>query len=901
MTSRFLRKSTRRQIRDFDNFQNVYPNLRRSSDQTNLTFNNQSPFDDTRTIRFGIDEVSFPSMAPLGYEKLPSSSIFLSNLTKIRPTAQEYKPNLPGNKQSLPFNETRLDIKGTQEYISTSSVYRTGFKSPIRNKIAITIDISSNETKTLFKLSSADTIKDPQGPFYGSGSTGFVYYNFKEKRWEDIGLTAQYRGHLGDASSLILTGSGYNIYPSITGTDYYMSQFRTTSQIIGAGGALYNWPPGTTASLDEVNTFATQWRYAFVGSPTSFFGAPYEARYHATSSQYISLKDYIDQPFVLEEIEYTIPISATRTHGAQPGPFNPARGSLRDIENMMFFMYRQKGDTQSLSKRNLFSYSAVSFYNAECGASFIDDRLLKLHNPALYYDYGLDQYTPFASSEIKKTVNFKTRPKNTVSQKYRLGVLDQNFPLISGSSTVPGSIFSMTWTGADAEPFSVSERPLRIANLFGSIIGIRDYSPTAGNQLNLQIDKKLEPDPRNFYKTAVFNNTFIAGPATSFPAFNSPGETPYILFPEDNIILGIESIVPYASGSRTRFFNTGSVEQSYLEVTGSLHRILSGSAKITLYGSLIQNNQEKIFNSLNQNLVSPAIHELVFDPAEDSDQFLISERYLYTGSYIDNFMSSGTILKGTRFVSASLTAENTPVGGLGSFERFVSLNNPDEIYYDCLAVDGRTLDSEDSAFSYVPVSDKFTPVLGAGGNNLFQTDGNLRPNFPYRSGKIRIINTPTLSISSTNYTGKNFKTAFFYTGKNQYSNFPYDIRPFFSSSSPGSNYVAYGMLNVENQQPKNVFRPDRYGQMRDMLEQPFDGITYKLTGKVGPTTQPVQILFVSASSEVVVDPALTNSNNLSEHATSSLPYFDGLNLSRSTPFPTSSLGPFVPTSIVFQT
>ena len=314
----------------------------------------------------------------------------------------------------------------------------------------------------------------------------------------------------------------------------------------------------------------------------------------------------------------------------------------------------------------------------------------------------------------------------------------------------------------------------------------------------------------------------------------------------------------------------------------------------------MQNNQEKLFNSLNQNLVSPAIHELVFDPTEDSDQFLIGERYTYTGSYLDNFMT-GSIFSRTRYVSSSLTAENSSVGARGSFERFVGLSSPEEVYYDCLMVDSRTTSDEDEAFNFTPTTDTFTPITGSSGNNLFQTDGNLRPNFPYRPGKARILGTPTLNISSDKYTGKDFKTAFFYTGKNQYSNFPYEIRSFASSSLPGSNYVSYGMLNVENQQPKSVFRPDKYGQFRDMLEQPFDATTFRIVGIVGPTEPPVVVKFVSASSEEVIPPQFTNSNNLSVYYTSSLPYFDGENRSRPSTFITSSNGQFVPTTIIFQT
>ena len=185
-----------------------------------------------------------------------------------------------------------------------------------------------------------------------------------------------------------------------------------------------------------------------------------------------------------------------------------------------------------------------------------------------------------------------------------------------------------------------------------------------------------------------------------------------------------------------------------------------------------------------------------------------------------------------------------------------------------------------------------------------------RPLYPYRRGGKRKLEPSKYSNAfypNVIFTGKESKQMFFYTGYNPGSllispidGLPYYTRPGLDVSVR-SNSVVYGMLNILDQQPRFVFRPDRYGQYRDMLEKPIDSIVYSLLGKRGPTTPPVVVQFVSASSENPVNPILTNSNNLSVYSTSSLPYFDGENRSRSVPFPSSSLGPFTPTTIVFQT
>lgn len=939
MASRFLRKSTRRQIRDFDNFQNVYPNLRRSSDQTNLTFDNQSPFDDTRTLKYSSASVTFPAMVPPGYNTHPSSSISLSNLTKIRVSAQEYLPDLPGSKVSPPFDETRLNIPGTEDYIATSSDYRIGFKSATRNKIAIPIDISTNESKTLFKLSKYDTARDPEGPLYGKESTGFVYYNFQEKRWEDIGLTDQYRGHMGSTttwapSNIFIQDSG------ISGSDYYMQQF------IPSTNQLYKYPGSYLQSENLYLNFGL----SKIGSPTWFFDAPNADRYHATSSQLFSLSSFIDQPFILEEIEVSmLPISATRINGPLTGSGSTSGGRLpyaaadsgRDIDCINFFIYRQnstkpKNDNPKESTRKLLTYATFAFYNKDLGlyTDQLSDNLIKeIVKPQQSFDYGLDNTVPNTTSTVERRVSFKIKPKNTVSQIQNLlqqqsvYTLSQSLPGVEKS--LPTLMYNVSWLGSDGYPYLSDENPMFFTSRSGSPTQAFDRAIARNlkfqpafyvNSRILNTTKDLRPDTRFIYKTAVYPlNDFF-----SVYDFFEPGDSPYILFPDDKLIFGIESLVPVVTPGQAPVFDNAVADSSYLSVTSSLHKIISGSVKITLYGSLIQNNQEKLFNHLNQNLTSPAIHELVYDPTEDSDQFLIGERKAYSGSYLDHFFSTGSVLNSARFVSASLTSQADLVGGRGSFERFVNLRNPNEIYYDCLMTDTETfveLDNEESSqsFSYNSSTDSLSDV-NVGGSTPYTTmeiSGNRRPIYPYKKGGKRRLDVPKYfnkSYPTKIYSGKEAKQMFFYTGYNPNSlllhgvdNKPYYIRPFFifspsfESAGVSANSVAYGMLNILDQQPRYIFRPDRYGQYRDMLEQPLDSIVYSLTGKRGPTISPVTIQFVSASSEIVVDPARTNSNNLNAYATSSLPYFDGENRSRASAFPTSSLDPFTPTTIVFQT
>jgi hypothetical protein len=69
-----------------------------------------------------------------------------------------------------------------------------------------------------------------------------------------------------------------------------------------------------------------------------------------------------------------------------------------------------------------------------------------------------------------------------------------------------------------------------------------------------------------------------------------------------------------------------------------------------------------------------------------------------------------------------------------------------------------------------------------------------------------------------------------------------------------------------------VFRRDRYGQLRDMMEQrPFT--RYHLAGKLLESA--VVSRFFDVDGNVMI-PSDTFTQNLSPYSTSSLPYFDGV-------------------------
>lgn len=86
----------------------------------------------------------------------------------------------------------------------------------------------------------------------------------------------------------------------------------------------------------------------------------------------------------------------------------------------------------------------------------------------------------------------------------------------------------------------------------------------------------------------------------------------------------------------------------------------------------------------------------------------------------------------------------------------------------------------------------------------------------------------------------------------------------------------YGLMSGTPLYNQAYFSTRHFGHVRDMLEQRLDTITYNEGSEDVRAFQGVSAVTVTfLSSSLTLDPTLTDSSNLSQFATSSLPYFDG--------------------------
>jgi hypothetical protein len=667
MSTKILNTSPLAQIVEDDNRAGAYPQILRTGDSDRLG-NSQVLFDDSKINVYTRQTVLMPYNIPA---KDAVSSLFMTgtlSLTKTPSPASQFLTKFE-NTALTPFNEsshvasffTEAQREGTP-----SSVY-PGFDSPITTKIAIEIDITPSADKKLFKMIASRAV-DTAGTFYNQSGTGFAYFNFKTRKWEDIGLTDPVYGKDTGYDFMLRKATG----DAITGkNNEYMCQFMPSPSVALSG---------QLAKSEKLSLIG----YDKIGTPTAFFGAPNSSRYHATSSQALKLSDYIQHPFVLEKVYLDIPTSGIRVQ--DPGTPYPA-GFFRDIVNYVFFMYKQnrvgsqvKDSVQDVSSsiRSIVTNGSFCYYNSASISAGVGPQ----HEFGQAFDHMMNSST-YGKSDLSGRVSMFMTPKIYNEQLTGLSpipITSQAPPVSSGESVRvqhfwTGGTKGYTTSGSLSIVGTVSNRTI------ASYTGVNSKNRP---QISLS-DQKLVIDPRPLKSsvwessTAVRINDYYTasgGPPIQFFQTTSEienyRETPYILFPNDEIVFGIDAGQTSLS-SYTTVLPISSQDQSALGITGSYLQIPAQPAKVILYGSLILNNQE-LLSSLNQNLTSNAIHEDLHEVIVD--QFETAERILYSGSYLDSYYTGSIgVGAGRVYVGRASTPTTYPKY---AFNRFTTLSSISE-------------------------------------------------------------------------------------------------------------------------------------------------------------------------------------------------------------------------------
>lgn len=913
MKSRFLNISPRAYIRQKDSV-NVLPRIVRTGYQ-NEKGESSSVYNERDLIIFSDNSrVIAPYMVPsrsaasLGFL---TGTLLLTASIKDRSSYLEkavaYDSIFPYKEGGNPaaFNDTEDDGFPESEYPS--------FSSPDSDKSAITIDISSQNDAIVTKLSKARSLLDTGGEFYNEEYSGFLYYNKELREWKDVGLEDPATGdktgydpvlsidHVLAPGVFLINGKDDKLMCQFSSSPY---SFLTEDPFI----------PDTIPKLESRG-------YHKIGDPTAFFGAPYSPRYHAKKDFSISLSDYISSPFVIDRISVKLPVRALRTQSPPilPGAVEKDNGSARDIENYVFFVYAQNRSNAipdsvndvSSSIRHLIGKQSFCFYNSQTFETM--SPFLPRHSFGFSHNFNM-LTTVASSSKTVETRFFDTELNLTFRPRtydYFFGTTSK-IPVetTGGPTTVSGSVFIQHfWRGGQISSGSYSEI-IKAQNTAARFNQRRRNRP---NINNLEIQTSVSP--RSIIRSCWegSKNLFVTGSGlglgndevtTCNVDSNSSIETPVILFPNDELVFGIESGVN--ANLRSALDKSG-IDSSFLDVTGSRLVIRAGDAQITLYGSMIREGKE-VLPSLNQFLGSDAIHEDIHETGP-FDEFDILDKNLLSASYVDGVFTGGSLLSGTRRRTSLASVVTPGIYSLtASLQRNVKFRDEQAFYYDTFIPSSEIIvtglqNSELGLNNEKENAIKLTADATNGYvvNNSRNSDTMLvRPFvFEKESGQARqrqaVVNIMSAGSYAQKYTGDESRFALYYNGRNP----SIDLTAYLDKNYTGAASLRYGLMNVRLTNPSSVFRRDKFGQLRDMLEQSRNSkIVTAEAGKDVVGVAAVTALFVSQSSNTQISPSFTQCSNLSFECTSSVPFVDDGQVHNRGPLPESIIK-FGPNNLIF--
>ena len=468
-----------------------------------------------------------------------SGSIDAPANTKPFLSLQNMTPSIDQGLSLTPFDESRISLEDTPFYLTgTSPSILPGFSSRLADKIQIKIPLPNSKDKRMTRFNSRGLNGDnlPSAGLsasYGTQGTGFAYYNFDIQEWQDIGV--------------IDPATKADLKPTFFYTENFDSgqwePFNDSPRWQDRGGGyLKRYQFGMSNHLGHrAGTYEdlVNLGYKHIGSPTISGYAPGHPSYHATSSQALSLSDYISHPFILEKAVLEIPVTVRRMNGSRhPRDVNVAFNTggknamkqrmdcaVRDIDNYTFFMYRQSrngtGPVDSAtdvsgSSRFLVMSASAAFWNGlsfnNTVASSIREKGLP-HTPNFSYDFNL----PVSASKYFKSPDTRNAAADGPSMiaEYTGTLRLEMVPAVGSGKKGGGSRFFMR--GCNENPESDGPHPAAAA--FYNNINVQDFWPggtTFGGWIS---HKPLPPGNSTVYDSPKYRSKTFVPLSTSSAQF----------------------------------------------------------------------------------------------------------------------------------------------------------------------------------------------------------------------------------------------------------------------------------------------------------------------------------------------------------------------------------------------
>lgn len=898
-----------------DNETGSYPTTSRVGDIRSGRY--QSVFDDRKTIAFSAGvTVSYPTTLKAGstYIANASSSLTASG-NVVKGVADDGIVRDLHGQDLTPFNESYLFEQSKFDDFHTTgsdiSDVGFGFTGPLRSKTVIDIDLTPISSMSLQYKTKWTTLAGSTGsyPMYTMG-----YYNFSNKVWDPIGT--------GEALDFTETGALVDIGPP---------RLHDVDEAVAATQARYNldramigFSPVETSidfSVDDEKEFAY---------PIDTFLFPFDARYHATSSQLFHLSGVLDTPFLLEKLEYEFSASLdTSDWSASPSM-------------MTFFVLNQRSPAAFYIERNIIpvaSYNGRTDVTTKITSSVPETRRLTTSSwgtsdaPLVYVDTTRDlvTYARVMSSDTAGFSSVYARELNLVP-----GGGSQNFSGTLVMSATAQVASQNTYRGAQElcdHPVPNTDADLSYYYVGSQGSGRVQSDQPTGRDLVTSLYKST---PVPIVESSGFYSTTSLITVPHVQQRNNP----YVLLPTDKLVFGWQAPIP-----------------SLYTTYGPIFKMLPGPSKLRLYGSLIREHKEA-HDTLNPPLTTPSLHEDVH-ASMVLDQFDTEPRMFFEGSYLGEYLTgsvsatsalsrkviastvSSSMLpqipaSTTLFITADITDLELRKLTIGGFSRNIRLSTSNERMYDTIlpnmgeitVLNGAEVIAISTNEAIFIVGNK-NSVLSA--YSIDETWGRAFPFEPkystvsrnlssvmkYHVGNRDLLLLPARTIVPQGAVGYRWLTTPEHANKDMFGigsalsgsaapAYQYTLTVGPDPISVGYYYpkprgFKYGVLNSEPQFSSAVFRRSSYGQFRDMLEQRLDTKFFDVlglnsdgtySGHAGVLSSPVTVKFVEPNSAKITSPYRTFSSNMSPEATSSLPYFDDIVRNREDPLDTTELNSF---------
>lgn len=542
--------------------------------------------------------------------------------------------------QISPFNEDLSHIVSFDTfYDSKNNSTLEGFSSPTKSKTKFCVDLSPT-TKTSFGyLNKHNSTRAGSTDTTSVGQNLMVYWNNELRKWEKV-------------------GQEYNWNNTSSDTNMQIYSNMLSQSCVGFGPTVTSICTGSTVTPTSADFTMTNFHsknYTKLSNQKIVNNAfPFGGQYHATSSQTIKASDIgITKPFLLEKIELNYDaIHQFGTYGASGadtsklfqlkgryGPDNDPSNKLLGVQAIVptFFMMRQfkdnfvkNVDIDALTFSDNPSYHVTIPSNYQLVSGSTDYTLVSDNRELI--TFAQDAIFVTASSN---GFSFEDSKGSLIDmQRIAEACFDfdnNNFITITGFLNHTGSF--RVKSNTKYSNYNKNYGSINISYDSGNEHSL-SFKNNSVSRSGLMKNSRAIVDGFSGIHTKESFNHFISNNASTKTTNIKIGEqkdvsSPYIIFPEDDLIFGWQYPVAQDSFQYSPASDTPDTSLPKME--------LFGKSKLFLYGSLVSNKKE-YHETINQNLSSFCVSETLTGLSKDIDRYQTEYLGELTGSYIDNYL-----------------------------------------------------------------------------------------------------------------------------------------------------------------------------------------------------------------------------------------------------------------------